>query len=106
METIEQQQEEQATPHFADHKKGGLGAVIGIIVIIVLLALGGIYYFTQGVSQIPQYNAQEDAAVMQMKTQSDSNALADIEADVNATDLSEIDALLEDLDAEASAGTN
>lgn len=102
---MEQQQEEKVTPNFADHKKGGVGPVLGIIVIIILLALGGLYYFTQGVNKIPTYDesGQGDDAAMQMQEQSNSDAIADIEADANATDFSEIDALLNDLDADASA---
>lgn len=99
---MEPQQEEQATPNFSDHKKGGIGPVLGIIVIIILLALGGLYYFTTGVEQIPTYevDSNTDETVMELQEQSSSDAIADIEADVEATDLSEIDTLLEDLDAD------
>lgn len=100
---MEQQQEEKAVPNFSDTKKGGLGPIIGIIVIIILLALGGLYYFTKGIDQIPNYETPEaDQAMMQLQEQSDSDTLADIEADAEATDLSEIDALYDDLDADSA----
>lgn len=99
----EQNENQQEQPHFADTKKdgNGIGPLLGIIVIIALLALGGFYYFTRGVNQIPSYEASEqDATVEALEEQSTSDAIADIEADVNATDLSEIDALLDDLEAD------
>ena len=92
---------QQEQPNFADTKKSGFAPVLGIIVIIALLAFGGLYYLTQGIDQIPSYEAGEnDAAVQALSEQSASDAIADIEADVEATDLSEIDALLEDLEAD------
>lgn len=104
---MQPEQEEQSTPHFADHKKGGVGPVLGIIVIIILLALGGLYYFTTEINNIPSYEVPaNDESVQVLQEQSSSDVIADIEADVNATDLSEIDALLDDLDADASAQTN
>ena len=104
MDNMQEQQETPVTPNFADHKKGGVGPVLGIIVIIILLALGGLYYFTKGIGQIPNYDSgNQDDAMMQMQEQSNSDALSDIDADVQATDFSEIDATLSDLDADASA---
>lgn len=100
----EQQSTEQAPqeePNFADTKKGGVGPVLGIVVIIALIAIGGYYYFTSGVEQIPNYEAgEEDATVQALSEQSTSDTISDIEADVEATDLSEVDALLEDLEAD------
>lgn len=95
---------EPVQPNFTDTKKGGLGTVFGIIVIIILLALGGLYYFTKGIAQIPTYSGtEEDQAMMEMKEQSDSNAIADIEADAAATDFSELDALEADLESDFEA---
>lgn len=88
-------------PEEPKKQNGGIGATIGIVIIIILLALGGVYYFTTGVEQIPTYEQQEqDAAVEALENQGTSSNLADIEADVNATDLSETDLLIDDIEAD------
>lgn len=83
-------------------QKGGAGPVIGIIIIIILLALGGYYYFTTGISEI----SQQDTAMTeeeQLMEQGDSTNLADIEGDLNATDLSGLDDASADFDSELNA---
>ncbi|MFQ5541047.1 MAG: hypothetical protein ACE5F4_02275 [Candidatus Paceibacteria bacterium] len=84
-------------PPAPPEKEGGLGPVIGIIIIIALLVIGGVYYFTVGIDQIQngqsaienEMTAGEEANVL--RQQSGSTELADIEADLNATDLSGLD---------------
>ncbi len=87
---------EQQQPTPKPPEKGGVGPVLGIIVIIIVLALGGLYYFTKGVDQIPSPSADqaaltpEDEAAM-IEAQGTSANLSDIQADVNATDVSGLD---------------
>jgi flagellar basal body-associated protein FliL len=76
--------------------KGGVGPILGIIIIIILLALGGLYYFTKGASQVQNQNAAattqtpaDEAATI--ATQGTSANLNAVQADVNATDLSGLD---------------
>ncbi|MBX9765442.1 hypothetical protein K2X83_02260 [Patescibacteria group bacterium] len=83
-------------------KEGGTSGVIAIIVIIVLLALGGIYYLmTSGNAMLPvnetmptmeDVQNSNDPDVQAAMQQGSSDALADIEADLGATDLSGVDA--------------
>lgn len=86
--------------------KAGVGPVLGIIIIILLLALGGLYYFTKGVDEIRDQNAdqtetavtpEDEAAVIE--TQGTTANLNDIEADVGATDFSGLDAASVDVEA-------
>lgn len=95
---MENNQENQV-PEPTSNNKGGFGPVLGIIVIIILLALGGLYYFTTGINKIPSYN-ENDGTINALEEQSSSDAISDIEADLNATDLSEVDTLLEDINAD------
>lgn len=79
------------------NKEGGAGPVIGIIIIIILLGLGGVYYFTTGVDQIQSEDAMmeesmsADEAAAKVREQGSSTDLADIEADLQATDFSGLD---------------
>lgn len=90
-------------------KEGGIGPVIGIIIIIILLGLGGVYYFTTGVNQIQNdgtiqedsLSPEEEAAAL--LEQSASTDLSDIEADLEATDLSGLDSASTDFDLELQA---
>ena len=87
-------------------KQGNLGAIIGIVIIVILLVLGGVYYFTTGVQELKQ---NEDSSILAdgeaeaLKTQGASSDLADIEADLSATDLSGLDAAEGDFEAELNA---
>lgn len=107
--TMNEQQDNQ--PHLSSPKKeGGLGAVIGIIIIIILLALGAIYYFTAGIDKIQNGQPSGNDAAMTpdeeaaaLKDQGASTDLSSIEADVNATDLSGLDNASADFTSELQA---
>lgn len=95
-----------STPETKTAKGGSAGSVIAIIIIIVLLALGAFYYITVEVDQLKDVDQaaqivgdEED----QLRTQGTSNDLADIEADLNATDLSGLDSASAGVDAELVA---
>ena len=86
-----------------------MSGIIAIIVIIVLLAVGGGYYLLTGGGMPPQEenlpsleDAQnsDDPAVQAALSQSSSDELSAIEADVNATDLGGIDSATAELDAQ------
>lgn len=91
-------------------KESSMSGVAAIIIIVVLLAIGGIYYLlTGGGALAPQAEnlpgleeAQnsDDPAVQAALSQSSSDDLNSIEADVAATDFAEIEAALSELDAQ------
>ena len=86
-------------------KEGGFGSTLAIIVIILLLIAGGVYYFTVGVDKVSDPTAGEESTMVEddinaLNKQGASDALDDIEADVNATDLSGLDDVAADVNAE------
>lgn len=99
MDTIEQPQNGKPP------SPAGIGPILGIIIIIILLALGSLYYFTIGIEDIRD-GALEEEAMMEpadeaalIESQSSSTDLADIEADINATDFSGLDDATQGVDA-------
>ncbi|MEK7613314.1 MAG: hypothetical protein AAB439_00345 [Patescibacteria group bacterium] len=102
MENMEQESAVNPTPK----QSGGIGPIIGIVIIVVLLAIGGFYYFTSGVDKL---KSEEQAAGItadeedKLRQQGTSTDLADIEADLNATDLTGLDSASADFEAELNA---
>ena len=71
------------------------GALVGSIIIVLILIVGGIYYYKSAKMQVAKDQAdatvvseQADAQVQTLSTQGTSDNIADIEADLNATDVS------------------
>jgi len=70
--------------------------IILIVLILVIVAIG--YYVET--TNIPKEASPESAA---LETQGTSDELADIQADLDATDLESLDTELSDIDAELEA---
>lgn len=104
MDSLDQ---EPVVPQNAPKQSGGIGPVIGIIVIVIVLALGGFYYFTSEVKQLADQEPASSEIVADeeeaLRTQGTSNDLGAIEADVNASDFSGLDEASAGLDSELSA---
>lgn len=104
MDSLEQ---EAVVPPTPSKPSGNFGPVIGIIIIVIVLALGGFYYFTTEVKELAQ--GEQDASQIvadeeeALRAQSDSSDLADIEADLNASDFSGLDEASAELDGELGA---
>ena len=85
-----------------------MGPVLGIVIIVILLILGGFYFWgtqltdTQKEVEITAEEIinQEDAALENLQSQSNSDEIDDIEADLNATDLESLDSELDAIDLE------
>jgi len=75
-------------------EKKSAGPLIAVIVILVLIIVGGLYFLKTRSSQ-PVYVAPVEATVDQvtksLDTQSNSDELNSIEADINATNIDNID---------------
>ena len=77
--------------------KGGHGALIGSIVIIVVLVIGGVYLFKVTKLNYEQKQKNDillqetayptDPVVQSLSTQSESDEISDIETDLNNTNL-------------------
>ena len=65
---------------------GPSGPIIGAIVILAIIILGGLYFWSQ--------RAGNDAVIDEINTQSGSDEASAIEADLNATDIENLDAEL------------
>lgn len=94
---------DQGGESVAEEKKA-MGPLVGIIIIVVVIVLGGYYFWTTQLNQEPmtaeEIAAEEDTATNALNEQSDSDEVADIEADLDATDLEGLDAELEQIDQE------
>lgn len=77
------------------------GPVFGIVIIIVLLIVGGIYVFLTGGG--PKEAQIEDNVAEELSTQGTSTDIDAIEADVMNTDLGDLSAPLDSLEAEVTA---
>lgn len=95
---------QQPTPEAPKTKKeGGVGSIIAIIVIILILIAGGYYYFTTSITAgLPAEGdgAAAEDAIAALNEQGTSDNLTDIEADLNATDLSGLDDAAAGVEAE------
>jgi len=91
-------------PPMPQKSEGGAGAMFAIVVIVVLLALGGVYYLMTGGMLATEDGAatglenSQDPDVQAALSQSASDDLSDIEADVNATDFGSLDAAVSDVE--------
>ena len=97
--------------------KSPLGPVIGVIIILALILIGGFYFWGEQQAknaplvepapqneavmpsngQTPAETVEEDATMMQLQVQSQSDDLSSIEADLNATDFTSLDAGVEEI---------
>ena len=74
------------------------GPTIGIIIIVLILLIGGIYIFTsrEEISPVDEANPVAD----ELLNQSDSTEVTDIESDALNTNLDSLDTELQDIEAE------
>ena len=86
------------------HAQHSSGPVVGIVIIVILLIVGGIYFWFSAKNyennqQPPtiQSGGETDAVVNQLNAQSSSDNISDIEKDLNATDLGNLDSESNDL---------
>lgn len=89
------------TPNMTPDKETK-GPMVGIAIIIILLIIGGIYLWQSRTSPetINITSTSTDQTTRELGTQSTSVNLDDIEADVEATELDNLDAELDDIETE------
>lgn len=84
-------------------EKKSVGAIVSIIIIVFVLAFGAYYFLKQvpveseNESRLVPSETQVDTTISNLSTQGTSTELSDIEKDLNATDLTGIDAGLSDI---------
>ena len=84
----------------APKPEGGIGPAAGVIIVVILLLLGGLYFFlfADKTSVIDDFEPT-DEQLEDLGETSDSDEVADIEADLE-TDFEDIDAELNTLEDE------
>lgn len=79
---------EQNNANISKEGGGSVGLIVGIIVILVIIVLGGLYFWGQRTSD----NAiKTDETVESINIQSESDDTASIEADLDATNVDNLD---------------
>ncbi len=94
-----------AMPKMNNEKKP-IGPVIGVIIIVLVLTLGGFYFYGDQLNRKNEVMTPEeivntsDEATLNLKQQGTSDEINSIETDLNATDLNNLDKELQDIDNE------
>lgn len=83
---MEEGQNNNVSMNMEDNGGSSASPIIGAIVILAILILGGLYFWSQ--------RSGNDAMIEEINTQTNSDAAATIEADLNATDIENLDAEL------------
>lgn len=80
-------------------EKKPIGSIISIIVIVLVLALGAYYFLRQvpAPASLTSDEIQVDTTISALSEQGTSTDISDIQKDLNATDLSGIEAGLGDI---------
>lgn len=74
--------------------KSPMGALIAVVIILALIIVGGLYFLKERSSQqpyMPPTEQQGDSVTESLNTQGSSDDLSSIEADLNSTDLNNLD---------------
>lgn len=111
-QTLTQETPQEEMPNTLQNdmpEKSTSGPLIGVAIIIIMLVAGGIYFWSTTIDRVEEENKSSapesmtdvDTIVNQLSTQGTSDEIADIEADLNTTELdnldSELDSLLNEL---------
>lgn len=92
------------TPDTQENKPAtSIGPLVGIIIVVLIIVLGGMYFWGQRIDSGQETGVKNDAATQSLQNQSASDDLASIEADVNNTDLQNIDSEMSQIDADLEA---
>jgi uncharacterized protein YpmB len=86
-------------------KEGLVGPIIGSIIVIILVIVGGLYFWgtvinERQTTQTEAVDLNEDETLNDLTTQSDSDEVNSIEEDLNSTDLDNLDEELRDIEEE------
>jgi len=99
-------------PETREQQNKTMGPMVGIIVVVVVLVLGGIYFGREGIENIFNISSEKsveeissapDDALEMLKTQGDSDEVTAIEEDLNATNIENLDEEIMNIDKELQA---
>ncbi len=74
-----------------------VGPVIGIVIIVIIIILGGLYFWG---SRVNDTMINDEALIDSLSVQGTSDEIADIDADLVGTNLEGLDADLSSIDTE------
>lgn len=72
-------------------QKKSTGPLAAVIIILILIIVGGLYFLKTRMSQEPYMPVETDQVTNSLNHQSQSDDLSSIEADLNATNLDNLD---------------
>lgn len=96
----------QMPPIQSQTEKKSAGPLIAVVIILALIIIGGLYFLSERSSQttyIPTTTEGGDAITTSLQTQGSSDDLNSIEADLNATNVDNLDQGASVIQAELSA---
>lgn len=102
-QTQQNPQNQTGMPGGTPQEEKSVGALIGSIIIIVIIVIGGIYFWATQEKMMPldtptqMENMMGDQSTNMLLEQGTSDELSDIEKDLNATNLNNLDAELNDI---------
>ena len=79
--------------------KPSIGAFVGIIVIVLVVIFGAFYFWGKMLDEKAMTGTMEDTPTQMLNTQSSSDEIGSIEADLNSTDVNNLAKELGDIDA-------
>lgn len=82
------------------NQEKSIGAIIGILIVVAIIIIGGLYFWGQRIIQSPESDTGAPAAVEFQPTESTSSEITDIEADLSATVLDGLDSEIDTINAE------
>ncbi len=90
--------EEKTQSTLPSKKDGVVGPIIGSVIIIILLVLGALYFYGTVAEKRQAQNQRRQTAPL-----SESTKVADIESDLNTSEIDTVDADMAELEAEIDA---
>lgn len=86
-------------------EKSTSGPIIGVTIIVILLIIGGVYFWYTAIEQDKEKNklptiqsgGETDAIVNKLESQGTSDKITDIETDLKSTDLKNLDSGFSDI---------
>ncbi len=82
---------DQMPPIQGQTEKKSAGSLIAVIIILALIVIGGLYFLKERSSQPTYVPTGQDAITESLNQQSSSDELSSIEADLNTTNLNNLD---------------
>ncbi|MFM2357589.1 MAG: hypothetical protein RJA61_326 [Candidatus Parcubacteria bacterium] len=83
--------------------KKSVGPMVGLVIVVILIILGGIYFWKEMEYKKEQAQYGQNDEMYIIESQSDSDEVSSIEADLQATAIDSIDTELGSIDTELQA---